>query len=165
MITLTDFVLNEYLNLNMKWLSENQKTLGELKIDVNFQYASIYQSVALGIPDYKVDNIVVRQFYLEAMIRDKKKLLDYLSNAYPITLKGYQNDLESFMLTDLCKNYYKAIKNQQTCNNTLYNAGLDTVIVYVGQKGESFNNELKSSNSVDSRKTIFASEGMKTLGT
>ena len=64
MITLTDFVLNEYLNLNMEWLSENQKTLGELKIDVNFQYASIYQAIALGIPDYKVDDVVVREYYL-----------------------------------------------------------------------------------------------------
>lgn len=47
------------------------------------------------------------------------------------------------MLTDLCENYFQNIKKETCSNNTLYEAGLDTVIVYVGQRSEFLTRQLE----------------------
>ena len=48
--------------------------------------------------------------YLGKMSDRKKQLLDYLSRSYPSSLKPYEASVKSFMFTDMCKNYFDAVK-------------------------------------------------------
>jgi len=163
-VAISDFAISEYCIWNVKWLIENQRIIGRLQMYSSFEYLSIFEGSALGIKDYTVDGVVVRQKYLDLMLEEKKKLLQYLISTYPPQLKTYQDSLSSFMLTNLCTNYFKPVKGVLSCNSSLYDSGLDTVIIYVGQICGDINGNMTANPSDSQIEELLESTTMSSLG-
>lgn len=112
-IGLSDYLITKDAETTLQSLLNNQRSLSLLQMNVNYAFASLYESIATRNPNLKQGDIFVLDRYLNGILGSKKELITDISQSYPGAFSTYQKNIQNFMSTDLCQNYFSNIKKSK----------------------------------------------------
>lgn len=160
-ISLVDFFSGRNSINTVQTLIENHRSVEELEKHVSYSFSAFYESTARVDPDMSYNDKNILDNHIEAITLNKKKVINFIGSSYPSELEEYTTNLKNIMSNNLCDfflkqevnfgrplfsnlNYFTSNFELGECNSTLYDSGLDTILVYYTQTLKNLNSELKS---------------------